>query len=45
VADVRVAKLHEVEAFRTLWNTAAEPLRLLCSCAPPYSHDDTVTSA
>ncbi len=25
-----------------LWNTGAEPLRLLCCCAPPYEHDDTV---
>ncbi len=25
-----------------LWNTGAEPLVLLCCCAPPYSHDDTV---
>lgn len=25
-----------------LWNTGEEPLRLLCCCAPPYSHDDTV---
>jgi mannose-6-phosphate isomerase-like protein (cupin superfamily) len=25
-----------------LWNTTSEPLRLLCCCAPPYSHDDTV---
>jgi mannose-6-phosphate isomerase-like protein (cupin superfamily) len=24
-----------------LWNTGTEPLKLLCSCAPPYSHDDT----
>jgi mannose-6-phosphate isomerase-like protein (cupin superfamily) len=24
-----------------LWNTGPEPLRLLCCCAPPYSHDDT----
>ncbi|OGI43166.1 MAG: hypothetical protein A2V92_06945 [Candidatus Muproteobacteria bacterium RBG_16_65_31] len=22
-------------------NTGVEPLRILCSCAPPYSHDDT----
>ena len=22
-------------------NTGTEPLRILCSCAPPYSHDDT----
>lgn len=22
-------------------NTGAEPLRLLCACAPAYSHDDT----
>jgi mannose-6-phosphate isomerase-like protein (cupin superfamily) len=25
-----------------LWNTGSEPLRLLCCCAPPYSHADTV---
>ncbi|HWT24964.1 MAG TPA: cupin domain-containing protein [Solirubrobacteraceae bacterium] len=25
-----------------LRNTGAEPLVLLCCCAPPYSHDDTV---
>ena len=25
-----------------LWNTGTEPLKLLCCCAPPYSHDDTV---
>jgi mannose-6-phosphate isomerase-like protein (cupin superfamily) len=24
-----------------LWNTGAEPLRLLCCCAPPYEHGDT----
>ena len=24
-----------------LWNTGDEPLRLLCCCSPPYSHDDT----
>jgi mannose-6-phosphate isomerase-like protein (cupin superfamily) len=24
-----------------LRNTGSEPLRLLCCCAPPYSHDDT----
>ena len=23
-------------------NTGAEPLRILCCCSPPYSHDDTV---
>ncbi len=22
-------------------NTGRDPLRILCSCAPPYSHDDT----
>jgi mannose-6-phosphate isomerase-like protein (cupin superfamily) len=22
-------------------NTGTEPLRILCCCAPPYSHDDT----
>jgi mannose-6-phosphate isomerase-like protein (cupin superfamily) len=25
-----------------LWTTGAEPLRLLCSCSPAYSHEDTV---
>ena len=25
-----------------LWNTGAEPLRLLCCCAPAYEHNDTV---
>jgi mannose-6-phosphate isomerase-like protein (cupin superfamily) len=24
-----------------LWNTGSEPLKLLCCCAPPYSHEDT----
>jgi|SRR5829696_1009465 len=24
-----------------LWNTGPERLRVLCCCAPPYSHDDT----
>jgi mannose-6-phosphate isomerase-like protein (cupin superfamily) len=25
-----------------LWNTGTEPLVVLCSCSPPYSHEDTV---
>jgi mannose-6-phosphate isomerase-like protein (cupin superfamily) len=25
-----------------LWNTGSEPLKLLCCCSPPYSHEDTV---
>jgi mannose-6-phosphate isomerase-like protein (cupin superfamily) len=25
-----------------LWNAGGEPLVLLCCCAPPYRHDDTV---
>ena len=25
-----------------LWNTGNEMLRLLCCCAPPYEHSDTV---
>ena len=25
-----------------LWNTGSESLRLLCCCAPAYSHEDTV---
>lgn len=27
-----------------LWNTGTEPLKLLCCCAPPYSHEDTYLS-
>jgi mannose-6-phosphate isomerase-like protein (cupin superfamily) len=29
-------------ARHKLWNTGAEPLVLLCCCAPAYSDDDTV---
>jgi mannose-6-phosphate isomerase-like protein (cupin superfamily) len=25
-----------------LWNIGTESLKLLCCCAPPYSHEDTV---
>jgi mannose-6-phosphate isomerase-like protein (cupin superfamily) len=25
-----------------LWNTSDVPMTLLCCCAPPYSHEDTV---
>ncbi len=25
-----------------IWNTGAETLRLLCSCAPGYEHSDTI---
>ena len=25
-----------------IWNTGATPLKLLCCCAPPYEHDDTI---
>ena len=25
-----------------LWNTGTQDLKLLCCCAPAYSHDDTV---
>jgi mannose-6-phosphate isomerase-like protein (cupin superfamily) len=25
-----------------LWNVGSEPLVLLCCCAPPYSHEDTI---
>lgn len=25
-----------------LWNTGEVPMKLLCCCAPAYSHDDTV---
>lgn len=29
-------------ARHKLWNTGAEPLRLLCCCAPAYEHEDTI---
>jgi mannose-6-phosphate isomerase-like protein (cupin superfamily) len=29
-------------AKHQLWNTGSEILRLLCCCAPPYEHEDTV---
>ena len=25
-----------------LWNIGSEPLKLLCCCSPPYTHEDTV---
>jgi mannose-6-phosphate isomerase-like protein (cupin superfamily) len=28
-------------ARHKLWNGGDEPLKLLCCCAPPYSHEDT----
>lgn len=28
-------------AWHQITNTGADPLRLLCCCAPAYSHDDT----
>lgn len=28
-----------------LWNTGAEPLRLLCCCAPAYEHGDTILTS
>jgi mannose-6-phosphate isomerase-like protein (cupin superfamily) len=24
-----------------LWNSGSDPLKLLCCCSPPYSHEDT----
>ena len=33
-----------VGAVHTLRNTGEGPLRILCCCAPPYSHDDTFLS-
>lgn len=29
-------------AVHKLWNAGDEPLRLLCCCAPAYTHEDTV---
>lgn len=29
-------------AKHKIWNTGSATLRLLCCCAPPYEHEDTV---
>ena len=43
-ADVRAGDTVVIPAGvrHKLWNTGREPLVLLCCCAPPYSHEDTV---
>ena len=45
--EVREVRAGDAIAIRPgsrhkLWNTGAEPLRLLCCCAPAYEHEDTV---
>jgi mannose-6-phosphate isomerase-like protein (cupin superfamily) len=42
--DVRVGDAVAIPPGRKhkLWNTGDEPLRLLCCCAPPYEHGDTI---
>jgi mannose-6-phosphate isomerase-like protein (cupin superfamily) len=30
------------ETHHCITNTGTTPLRILCCCAPPYAHDDTV---
>jgi mannose-6-phosphate isomerase-like protein (cupin superfamily) len=44
VADVSAGDTVVIPAGvrHKLWNRGSEPLVLLCCCAPPYSHDDTV---
>ena len=43
-ADVRAGDMVVIAPGtpHKLWNRGAEPLVLLCCCAPAYSHDDTV---
>ena len=43
-ADVRVGDTVVIAPGvpHKLWNTGDEDLVLLCCCAPPYSHEDTV---
>jgi len=43
-ADVRAGDTVVIAPGRRhqLFNPGAEPLVLLCCCAPPYSHEDTV---
>jgi mannose-6-phosphate isomerase-like protein (cupin superfamily) len=43
-ADVRAGDTVVIPAGvrHKLWNLGSEPLVLLCCCAPPYAHDDTV---
>ena len=45
--EVRPVKVGDAIAIppgqrHKLWNSGAEPLRLLCCCAPAYEHDDTI---
>lgn len=42
--DVRAGDTVVIEpgVRHKLWNPGEEPLVLLCCCAPPYSHEDTV---
>jgi mannose-6-phosphate isomerase-like protein (cupin superfamily) len=44
VREVRVGDAIAIPPGRKhkLWNIGGEPLRLLCCCAPPYEHSDTV---
>jgi mannose-6-phosphate isomerase-like protein (cupin superfamily) len=44
VRDVRAGECVVIPpgAVHKLTNTGAQPLTLLCCCAPPYSNDDTV---
>ena len=29
-------------AVHKIWNTGDDTLKIVCACAPPYSHEDTV---
>ena len=43
VADVKAGDAIAIPPGKKhkLWNTGAEPLKLLCCCAPAYEHHDT----
>ncbi len=44
VRDVRAGDAIGIPPGRKhkLWNTGGDTLRLLCCCAPPYEHSDTI---
>lgn len=47
--EVREVKVGDAIAIppgrkHKLWNTGGDTLRLLCCCAPPYEHSDTIVT-
>ena len=43
-ADIREGDCIYIKARQKhkVWNTGKQPLKILCICSPPYSHEDTI---